>query len=150
MLAILRYVALPFFILFFILVVLIILFTKYIIPSVIIASCIIIILIVYVFFINYCQRKRGWRVIGRGRDEIRYECWEGCKWIGFDLYAELLCGKPSRIVSVWGISEWDKNVPKWANGKRDEIIARLIIECNVHGWALSSDHREIEPEKIHF
>jgi len=68
--------------------------------------------------------RRGWTIIGVGRDSIAY-VERGKGKITFS--AELMGRGPINRVIVIPGSSWNSALPQWAHGRRDEILGRLQL-----------------------
>lgn len=69
-------------------------------------------------------RRKGFWVQGAGRDEIRYEEWDGKAVRSFKIIAELMASGP-RIVSFPTDAQWDRHMPEWARGRKAEMMERV-------------------------
>ena len=65
-----------------------------------------------------------WRVRHVGRDGLLYEEFRDGAWVGFAVEGEMLVGRPHHVIYFGSPQEW-RHYPEWAQGRRDEIIARI-------------------------
>jgi hypothetical protein len=70
------------------------------------------------------EQASRWRVKRRGRAGITYEEEYDRGWRAMDIDGEMLSGTPSFVIYFGSIAAW-REAPSWAQGRRDEIIARV-------------------------
>lgn len=73
------------------------------------------------------EQRRGWRVGHRGRDQMFYEEWHDGRWERMEIDGEMLTGRAHHVIYFTAPGHWGK-FPAWAQGRRDEIIARIKSE----------------------
>jgi hypothetical protein len=71
--------------------------------------------------------ERGWRVGHQGRDQMYYEERIAGAWQRLEVDGEMLTGRAHHVIYFKSPSEWQR-YPAWAQGRRDEIIARIKQE----------------------
>src|SRR6267143_3931481 len=72
-------------------------------------------------------RRLGFRVVATGRDSYVYEEVVDGDIRSISIYGELRSGRP-RIIWIPVAAKWDRVMPSWAVGRRDEIFARVRSE----------------------
>lgn len=91
----------------------------------------------YVYFRDRGRfRRLGFRVVRTGRDSYKYEELGDDEIRSLPIDGEMRIGAPS-VLWIPVDSTWNRLVPPWAVGRRDEIVARIRSE-------LSSKRVEIE------
>lgn len=70
---------------------------------------------------------RGWRVGHQGRDRMYYEERHGWSWERIEIDGEMLMGPAHHVIYFPSPDQWLRH-PSWAQGRRDEIIARIKSE----------------------
>jgi hypothetical protein len=74
-------------------------------------------------------RRSGWNVRPSGRHVISYCEVVGTKIEEVVIDGEILAGKPHHALYILSPSEWDRQYPEWARGRRDEILQRIRSKC---------------------
>lgn len=72
--------------------------------------------------------SRDWRVGHRGRDQMFYEERDGFSWRRIEIDGEMLMGDAHHVIYFATPVQWQAKYPLWAQGRRDEIIARIKSE----------------------
>lgn len=70
---------------------------------------------------------RDWRVGHTGRDQMYYEERRDGRWERIEIQGEMLTGRAHHVIYFATPSQW-ASYPAWAQGRRDEIIARIRSE----------------------
>jgi hypothetical protein len=73
---------------------------------------------------QYYLSIHGYWVTRRGRDDIEYQERHNNKVDGIIIGGEMMSIGP-HVIYVPSIEGWKKNMPEWAQGRRDEIISRV-------------------------
>ena len=73
------------------------------------------------------DHARGWRVGHIGRDQMYYDEFIHGDWRRIILDGEMLMGRAHHAIFFETEAEW-ASYPSWAQGRRDEIIARIKSE----------------------
>lgn len=81
---------------------------------------------------------KAWRVSHRGRDRIAYEERIGWRWRGIVIDGELLIGPAHHVIYCPSPQEWSK-YPTWAQGRREEIIARIKSRLRAPDYEYQGD-----------
>lgn len=71
---------------------------------------------------------RDWRVGHRGRDQMFYEERDGFSWRRIEIDGEMLMSEAHHVIYFATSVQWLAKYPAWAQGRRDEIIARIKSE----------------------
>jgi hypothetical protein len=93
-----------------------------------------------VYLSSHRDRKRGWRVGHRGRDEMFYEEVVNGRWERIWLDGEMLCGKAHHVIYFPSNKQWE-TFPVWTRGRQAEIFARIKHEFASPGY----EYQETEP-----
>ncbi|HYE75797.1 MAG TPA: hypothetical protein VEF04_20810, partial [Blastocatellia bacterium] len=73
---------------------------------------------------QYSLRFRGYWVARKGRDSIEYAERHADKVEQIIIDGEMMAVRP-HVVYLPTEEEWQKKMPEWAQGRRDEIIGRV-------------------------
>lgn len=73
-------------------------------------------------------RARRWMVEHRGRDSFVYKELVGGRLEQIDIDGEMLVGTPHHVLYIPNETEWDRRYPRWAQGRRREIVDRITSE----------------------
>lgn len=90
------------------------------------------------------ERTRGWRVGHRGRDQMFYEEWRGGRWERIEISGEMLMGPAHHVIYFATPGQWSR-YPEWAQGRRDEIIARIKSEFRPPEYEYDGDQEGRPP-----
>jgi hypothetical protein len=66
-----------------------------------------------------------WRVGHVGRDMMYYEEARDGRWERIEISGEMLIGPAHHVIYFDTAEAWEKRVPDWARGRRNEIISRI-------------------------
>jgi hypothetical protein len=83
-------------------------------------------------------RRLGFRVVSTGRDSFKYEETADGEIRGIPIYGELMWRSP-RIIWIRVAAKWDRVMPAWASGRREEIFTRIRAEL---------DARQVEAQYV--
>ena len=70
---------------------------------------------------------RGWRVGHTGRDRMYYEEFREGSWQQIMIDGEMLMGPAHHVIYFASPEQWE-SYPRWARGRRDEIVGRIKSE----------------------
>ena len=77
--------------------------------------------------INDSEQSRHWRVGHQGRDQMYYEELRDGAWERIAIDGEMLTGRAHHVIYFATPERW-LHYPPWAQGRRDEILARITSE----------------------
>lgn len=84
--------------------------------------------ITYVHFRDQRRfRRLGFRVVRTGRDSYQYDEFGEGEIRNLPIDGEMRVGRPM-VLWIPVDSEWNRSLPPWAAGRRDEIVARIKSE----------------------
>jgi hypothetical protein len=81
---------------------------------------------------------RDWRVGHTGRDQMYYEELHDGRWERIEIQGEMLTGRAHHVIYFATPAQW-ASYPAWAQGRRDEIIARIrseFLEPDYEHWGI--------------
>lgn len=87
-------------------------------------------LLIFFVFLSFGKKSgpppnaAGWRVSHTGRDQMLYEERANGAWRSLVIDGEMLLGPAHHVIYFRSADEWTR-YPDWAQGRRDEIIARI-------------------------
>ncbi len=90
------------------------------------------------------HEERGWRVGHRGRDQMYYEERHRGQWERLAIDGEMLTGRAHHVIYFPTPAQWSR-YPAWAQGRRDEIIARIKSEFREPDYEYHGDQRGEAP-----
>lgn len=70
------------------------------------------------------SKNTEWRVGHKGRDAMYYEELHDGSWERMEIDGEMLMGRAHHVIYFDSTEKWLQQ-PEWAQGRRDEIIARI-------------------------
>lgn len=81
---------------------------------------------------------RGWRVGHRGRDQMYYEEFRDGAWQRIEIDGEMLMGPAHHVIYFASPARWAE-YPPWAQGRREEIMARIKSEFRAPDYEYYGD-----------
>lgn len=88
--------------------------------------------------------ERTWRVGHRGRDQMYYEELVDGRWERIEVQGEMLMGRAHHVIYFASPAAWSQ-YPAWAQGRRDEIIARVKSEFREPDYEYHGDEARQAP-----
>lgn len=122
--AIIKYVAVPFFVLW--IAAIVVMYAWNHSPLLVLSAIggLLSIAMVFGHLSRHQDLKRGWRVGHRGRDEMYYEEMVNGRWERILIDGEMLCGKAHHVIYFPSHEQW-ATLPEWTRERQSEIIARI-------------------------
>lgn len=76
-------------------------------------------------FRSIADRKRGWKVGRKGRDDLYYAEYRDGEWERIIIPGEMMSSdEPGHIVYLESTGDWSR-YPSWAMNRKEEIITRI-------------------------
>lgn len=139
--ALIKFVAAPFFALGVLVVAVKYAWDRFPVVVLSLIGTLLILMVLGVYLSSRRDRKRGWRVGHRGRDEMFYDEMVNGRWERIWIDGEMLCGKAHHVIYFPSDTQWEK-FPDWTRGRQVEIVARIKQEFAPPGY----EYREPELE----